>query len=196
MREPQGFRKKDLLWLFAYPLYQVIGTIRHESSHALIALLEGAKIERFVVLPSIVGGQWDWGYVFWSGQTDWVPLAAPYFCDLLTYLLFFFICTRLPFRSHLLWITLVILGLVSPLINSGYEYIIAFIRPGSDIARLLNELPPPAIHSYMIVTTMLYAAGLLAILLLPSQHHRSCRAPGLADPRCLPTRSGGPDATT
>jgi hypothetical protein len=51
----QRFQKSDMLWLLAYPLYQVIGTVRHEGSHALVALVEGAKIEQFVVLPSIVG---------------------------------------------------------------------------------------------------------------------------------------------
>src|ERR1700730_3496770 len=84
----QRFQKSDFLWLFAYPLYQGIGTARHEGSHALVALIEGAKIEQLVVLPSTVGGQFLWGYASWSGPTDWVPLAAPYLCDLLTYLLF------------------------------------------------------------------------------------------------------------
>ena len=91
----QRFQKSDLLWLLAYPFYQIIGTARHEASHAFVALVEGAKIEQFVILPSIVEGHFVWGYVLWSGSTDWVALAAPYLCDLLTYLLFFFICTRL-----------------------------------------------------------------------------------------------------
>jgi hypothetical protein len=32
-------KKTDLLWLLAYPIYQIIGTIRHEGSHALAGLL-------------------------------------------------------------------------------------------------------------------------------------------------------------
>lgn len=168
----QKLQKRDLLWLLAYPIYQIIGTARHEGSHALLAILEGAKIEQFVILPSIVRGHFLWGYVQWSGQTDWVPVAAPYLCDLLTYLVFFFICTHIPFRSHWVWVNLIILGLVSPLINSTYQYIISFTSPTSDIAQLLNQLPQLAVHSYFVVTLGLYILGLLAILTLPSQIHK------------------------
>jgi hypothetical protein len=37
-------QKRDMLWILAYPIYQIIGTIRHEGSHALVALLEGARV--------------------------------------------------------------------------------------------------------------------------------------------------------
>jgi hypothetical protein len=165
----QKLQKRDLLWLFAYPIYQIIGTARHEGSHALFAILEGAKIEQFVILPSVVGGHFLWGYVQWSGHTDWVPVAAPYLCDLLTYLVFFFICARIPFRSHWVWVNFIILGLVSPLINSTYQYIGSFTVPTSDVAQLLSELPKVAVHSYFVVTLGLYVLGLVAFLPLPSQ---------------------------
>lgn len=164
MRVQQRFQKSDLFWLCAYPLYQVIGTMRHEGSHALVALLEGAKIEQFAVLPSFLQGQIAWGYVSWYGRTDWVPLAAPYLCDLLTYLLVFLMCTRLPMRRHWIWINLIILGLISPLVNSSYEYLIAFLRSWSDIAQLLHELPPLIVHVYFVTTLLLYMLGLLALL--------------------------------
>jgi hypothetical protein len=170
----QRLRKSDILWLLAFPLYEIIGTARHEGSHALVALIEGAKIEQFVILPSIksyqalLEGRILWGYVVWSGPTDWVPVAAPYLCDLLTYLVFFFVCTRLSFRRHWAWVNLIIVGLISPLVNSGYQYVIAFIGRGTDIPWLLNALPPLAIHVYFAVTLALYVLGLLAILLFPS----------------------------
>jgi hypothetical protein len=50
MRIQQQFQRSDLFWLLAYPLYQVIGTTRHEASHA-VAMEEGATIAQFVVLP-------------------------------------------------------------------------------------------------------------------------------------------------
>jgi len=31
-------QKRDLLWILAYPIYQIIGTIRHEGSHLLLCL--------------------------------------------------------------------------------------------------------------------------------------------------------------
>ena len=61
-----------------------------------------------------------------------------------------------------------VVGLVSPLVNSSYEYVIAFLRPGSDIARLLYALPPLAVHSYFAVTLTVYVLGLLAILIFPT----------------------------
>ena len=174
----QKLQKRDVFWLLAYPIYQIIGTVRHEGSHALAAVAEGAKIEQFVILPSTAGGHFFWGYVLWSGHTDWVPLAAPYLCDLLTYVVFFFMCTRIPFRSHGVWVNLIILGLVSPLINSTYEYILSFTAPVSDVARLLSELPKLAVHSYFVVTLVLYVLGLVAILPLPSQKlKRAAKSP-------------------
>jgi hypothetical protein len=164
----QKLRKRDLLWLLAYPIYQIVGTARHEGSHALLAVLEGAKIEQFVILPSVVGGHFLWGYVQWSGQTDWVPVAGPYLCDLLTYLVFYFLCTRIPFRGHWVLVNLLILGLVSPLINSTYQYIRGFTEPTSDVAELLTQLPQIVVHSHFVVTLGLYVLGLLAFLRLPS----------------------------
>jgi hypothetical protein len=67
------------------------------------------------------------------------------------------------------WINLVILGLISPLANSSYEYLIAFLRPGSDIARLVYLLPPPAVHAYFGVTLTGYVLGLLALLMAPER---------------------------
>ena len=34
---------RDWIWLFAYPAYQIIGTIRHEGSHALAVVMEGGR---------------------------------------------------------------------------------------------------------------------------------------------------------
>jgi hypothetical protein len=48
------FRKFDLWWLLGYPIYQTLGTIRHEGSHALVAMLQGAHIIKFQAFPSIL----------------------------------------------------------------------------------------------------------------------------------------------
>lgn len=160
----QRLQKSDLLWLLALPLYEVIDTVRHEGSHALVALGEGAKINRFVVLPSIIGGQFSWGHVSLSSPTNWGVLAAPYLCDLFTFLLCFFLSTRFLFKSHWVWMNVLILGLVSPLFNSSEGYLFAFLSPGSDIAQLLHDLPPLVVHAYFILTIVFYVLGLLAIL--------------------------------
>ena len=46
-------KREDLLWLLAYPLYQIIGTIRHEASHALLAWLlpEVDPVHKVTIIP-------------------------------------------------------------------------------------------------------------------------------------------------
>ena len=160
-------RKSDLWWLLGYPVYQLIGTLRHEASHALVAVMEGAHIEHFAWLPSYLPDKgFTWGYVRWYGETDWLAIAAPYFVDLLTYLLFYLICTRLHFRRHWLWLNLVILGMISPLANSLYNYARAG-SPRSDVGRLLATQPPMMVHAYFVITLVLYAIGLWRVFRRP-----------------------------
>lgn len=152
-------KKADLLWLLAYLLYQIIGTLRHEGSHALAGWLEGAAITEFVFWPSLDQGRFLWGYVRFSGPTGWLTVAAPYFVDLLTFGLFFWLCTRLRFPHRWLWLNAVIVGMISPLANTAYNYLHAS-QAANDIAYLLRVLPPSAVHAYLIVTILLYALGL------------------------------------
>jgi hypothetical protein len=159
MRERHRLRRGDLLWILAYPLYQLIGTFRHEASHALVAVLQGARIREFVFWPGSTGSGFSWGYVSWSGCTNWVATAAPYLCDLVVFVLFFAACTRLRFRRHWVWVNLVVVGMISPLANSAYNYATG-LRGLGDVAFLLQELPSPAVHSYFVVTLLAYAGAL------------------------------------
>ncbi len=156
-------RRTDLYWLLAYPLYQILGTIRHEGSHALVAKIEGATIDKFVFIPSTDLGRFTWGYTQWTGKTDWVVTFAPYFCDLLWFAGFFLICTRLRLVYHALWLNLVIIGLVSPLANSLVQYIVGFFSPQSDVAKLYDALPDGLVHLYFLVTLAAYGVGLWTV---------------------------------
>jgi len=155
--------RRDLLWILAYPLYQLIGTFRHEASHALAAVLQGATLERFVFWPTWSGSSFRWGYVSWSGSTNWVALAAPYLCDLATFVVFYLICTRLRCRQHWVWVNLVAIGQISPLVNSAYNYLNG-LRGCGDVGRLLGTVPGPVVHTYFAVTLALYVAGLFLTL--------------------------------
>jgi hypothetical protein len=158
-----GFRRRDLLWILAYPLYQLIGTFRHEGSHALAAVLQGAAIRQFVFWPTWTGSGVRWGYVSWSGPANWVALAAPYLCDLSTFVLFYVICTRLRIRRHWVWVNLVAIGLISPLVDSGYNYLNG-LSGGGDVAKLLHLLSATAVHGYFAATLVGYALGLFLTL--------------------------------
>ncbi len=158
-RPRHRFLRSDLVWLLAYPAYQIIGTIRHEGAHALAVLAEGGRVLRFVFWPT-----WDrqffWGYVSWSGRIDWLVSAAPYLLDLLTFAVFYLICTRAGIRRHWVWVNLCVIGLVSPLVNSGYRYLSSFFRAG-DLTSVYAAVPAAVVHGYFIFTVALYAAVLI-----------------------------------
>ncbi len=169
-------KKTDLYWVLAYPIYQVIGTFRHEASHALAAWMEGAHITEFVFWPTVQDtGLW-WGYVNWEGQTDWFVMAAPYLVDLLTFCIFFILCLRIVFPARWIWLNVVVIGVVSPLVNSFYNY---WGRENgqNDVARLFGDLPGGVIHGYFVITLALYLGGLL-FLFWQSNQMRAYRRRG------------------
>jgi len=159
----QRLARRDLVWLLASPLYLLIGTLRHELSHAIVALLRGAVIEEFVFWPTWSDWGFRWGYVVWFGPVTLIVTAAPYLCDLATFAVFFVICTRVRFRRHWVWVNLAIIGLISPLVNTAYNYVRGVMGVG-DVARLFGELPDPLVHAYLVVTLSTYLAGLWVAL--------------------------------
>jgi hypothetical protein len=160
-------RRTDLLWLLALPLYVVVGTARHETCHAVVAAAEGARITRFVVWPSVYEHQFFWGYVVWEGRTDVLVSIAPYLGDLLTFAVFWMVLTRVRFRRHWLWVNLLVLGLVSPLVNSAYEGAVAAFTGAGDVAVAAAALPRFTVAAYMTATVLLYLAGVLSLMIRP-----------------------------
>ncbi len=152
-------RLSDLLWLFAYPVYQILGTLRHEGSHAIAAILQGAQVTEFVFWPSMREQGLYWGYVRSQGETNWLFLAAPYVTDLITFVLFFAICMRVRFRRKWIWLNLIIIGMISPLVNSLYNYW-GSENSYNDVGRLFANLPREIIHGYFILTLIFYVIGI------------------------------------
>ena len=152
-------KRKDLLWLLLYPVYQTIGTIRHEGSHALAAMAEGAEVTEFVFWPNFDLGAFRWGYVSWEGVRTWFALAAPYFSDLITFFVALLIILEVKPQRRWLWLNILIIGMLSPLINSANNYF-GGLRSLNDIGELLSDLNPIAVHLYFILTLLFYAWGL------------------------------------
>ena len=148
----------DLLWILAYPVYQIIGTLRHEASHALAALLEGARITEFVFWPT----RGYWGYVIWEGPVTSATIGAPYVCDLMTFGLFFVLCMAARFERRWVWLNAVVLGMISPLINSVYNYW-GGLRGPNDVGKLLESLSPGFVHAYFWFTIGFYLVGLVLV---------------------------------
>jgi len=151
-------KKKDLLWLLAYPIYQVVGTVRHEGSHALAAMAEGAKVTKFVCWPTFDYGRFHWGYVEWQGSTTWFFDAAPYFCDLLIFFIALLVILEAKPKPRWLWLNILIIGVVSPLVNSANAYIRG-LRGFGDVGYLVHQLNPVAVHLYFALTLLFYAWG-------------------------------------
>jgi hypothetical protein len=152
--------KKDLLWLLAYPAYQIIGTIRHEGSHALAAMAEGADITGFVFWPNFNNGRLLWGYTSWHGSTTWFAIAAPYFCDLLIFFVALLIILEAKPQRRWLWLNILIIGMLSPFINSAYSYFCGVAGRLNDTGKLLLYLNPIAVHLCFALTLLFYAWGI------------------------------------
>ena len=149
-------RKKDFLWLLAFPVYQTIGTTRHEGSHALAAMAEGAKVTKFVFWPNFDLGKFMWGYASWVGPTTWFTRAAPYFCDLVIFFVALLIVLEAKPKPRWLWFNILIIGVGTPLLNSAINYFAGY----SDVRELLHDLNPIAVHLYFVLTLLFYAWGL------------------------------------
>jgi len=163
-------KKGDLLWILAYPLYQLIGTFRHEASHALVAMAQGNVITEFVFWPT----SGYWGRVAWDGPPTVASMAAPYICDLLTFLIFFLVCMTVVPKRRWLWINAVAIGIISPLINSTYNYQ-GGLRNTNDVGWLSQQMPPMVVHGYFWCTILAYLVGLILVFTV-SRMARSTRS--------------------
>jgi len=160
-----GLKRRDLGWLLAIPVYQTLGTIRHEGAHALMARCQGAEITRFVFWPHF-REDWGflWGYVRYQGDTTWLTTAAPYFADVLTVLLFGAVCFWARKLPRWVWLNLLILGVISPLANSLVNYVGGFYRPKNDVAKLFRVLPTWGVHLFFLVSMSAYAVSAVGLL--------------------------------
>ncbi len=150
-------RKRDWFWMLLFPLYLAIGTIRHEFSHALVAYFQGVEITKFTFWPSIhENGIFYFGYIMLRGETSWLVDAAPYLFDIITYAIFYPLVFFLPFRKHWIWLNLVIIGVISPIINSLYNYLF-----GSDVEKMLAAPPDLIVHGFFLLGLGMSFMGLV-----------------------------------
>ena len=168
-------RWTDFLWLLLFPIHFVLGTARHEASHALAGLAQGASIAEYSILPSGRG----WGYVRLDRlPSGWLVPAAPYLCDVLTFGLGCFLCMRLPGRFRGLFINVLGLMVLSPLVNSANAYN-GGLRGRGDVGYLLQILPPIAVNVSFVAALAVYLVGTWLLL---------TRSPVALQPRIGDTR--------
>jgi hypothetical protein len=135
-------------------------TARHEGSHALMAYLEGSKIEELRLLPGIhdeLG--FYFGYVKHSGDTTWLTECAPFFSDLLVLFLTTILLLKLKVKKY--YREILLFGFISPVVDLIYNYQGGLWRSGTDVSDMLTLLPNWVVHSSFILTIGCSIYGLI-----------------------------------
>lgn len=113
----------------------------------------------FSVLPS--GGRM--GYVdVAGGNPEWLWVAAPYLCDVLTFAIGYAWASRIPPSRRWLFINVVAVMLVSPFVNSAYNY--RGVSGTNDVGYLAQQLGHQPVHTFFISALILYAVGIVRVL--------------------------------
>lgn len=108
------------------PVYQIIGTAKHELAHALFAALNGLKVTTIRVVPSIRDGTWYWGYTGWEGEPESESFMqhvymAPYYVDALLLVCGVIVNCMVQWESFHGMTTAVILLVLVPFVDVAYN---------------------------------------------------------------------------
>ena len=115
---------KDMLYMLClYPVVQILGTIRHELSHAAAAKLAGYKILELRVFPGFNNKEFYWGYCRYDKPTTSTISLAPYWVAAVNCVLgvplAIYTYETLPFFW---WALLTVVMVVSPLFDILYNF--------------------------------------------------------------------------
>ncbi len=125
--------------LLLIPLYQILGTIRHELMHALFGKWNGLRITKIHVWPGLLDGRWMWGYVQWEGQPKSLPwmrhvYLAPYYINFVCLVSGVLILNLVEWENfHWLAVTAIVL-VISPVIDTLYNILKYVVRRTGDWA--------------------------------------------------------------
>lgn len=122
--------------------------------------MQGATITEFVFWPTGYG----WGYVNWEGPVTEGTIAAPYLCDLVTFMVGFTVSMVFVLgHKRWLWLNVVVLGILSPLINFAYNYSGGLQGSNNDVGKMLDGMHPAFVHGYFWLTIVAYGIGLYLV---------------------------------
>jgi len=156
------------IWLLAYPIIQVLSTLRHEGAHALAAHLEGAKITGFRIIPGSLDGRRQWGWCSWTSvrpMTEWAFLAP--FIILPAIILFSLVLAEIVWRSanfsHHIWMTIMLFGVISPAVDTAAVYW-RFKRDSGDLKDALRINPLARVRRLAALIFVLCTPGVFWFL--------------------------------
>ncbi|NSW53738.1 MAG: hypothetical protein HPY85_14650 [Anaerolineae bacterium] len=157
--------KKDSHWLYALPIYLLINSLRHQIANVIAVLLTGGRLTRFTLLPDFSPAGWlRFSNIQWVGGEEWLILAAPYVADLITFVVFFLLLQRKVVQKRWLFINLLILGLLSPVFNSAYDYF-STVFVATDVSRIISHMPyEELVHLYFVLTLSFYVMAIQYLL--------------------------------
>lgn len=117
------------VWLvqaLLYPVYQTVGTLKHEGAHALAAMVDGRGIDRFVFWPQRDLGFFTWGYVLY--RFDILPLPRyvhlmPYYVDAALFIVGLALLTEVDWYAvPVFWcVTTCIIFIALPVVDLFYN---------------------------------------------------------------------------
>lgn len=123
----------DLSWLIVLiygllmaPVYQLLGTIKHELAHALMIWFHGHEVLDIYILPKKIDGQWYWGYTQWNTPLTLMSTiekkliyGAPYLVDLAMIGLGFWLIPKVVWHVEL-WTMSVMLFWIASIVDIGW----------------------------------------------------------------------------
>jgi hypothetical protein len=133
-----------LIHVLLYPLYQIIGTAKHEYSHAFAAKCQGLTVTEINILPKRIDGRWYWGYFrYIGGKADKMTMLYPYVADIVCILIGFGIVIGVDLfwwfdHRHALLATMIIL-IVSPVVDIVYNLLKWKIAGRGDFAEAFGS---------------------------------------------------------
>lgn len=131
-----------LIHLLAYPIYQILGTLRHEGAHAIAAMLYGFRIIEFKVFPHVADGKWYFGHVYYDtgGEEPSSNIhLAPYYVDVICGVALAAVLRLVEFSNvHWALFALIMLG-VSPVLDTGYNVMKWFLWRRGDFAMAFGK---------------------------------------------------------
>ena len=127
--------------LLLYPVYQVLGTLKHEGAHALVGIAQGLRVLEFHVLPERINGQWFWGRVLMSGRLSTLGFLAPYIVDLAVFTAGLMVGQWVSYdwwmaHAWVFFMTMILL-VVLPLVDVVYNVVKWWVRDRGDFADAL-----------------------------------------------------------
>lgn len=158
-------KKTNLSWLLGLPVYILINSLRHEISNAFMVWLTNGKLLHFSFLPGFSTSGWlEYGSIRWVGGVEWLILAAPYIGDLLFFSLIAYFCHEKQFKNQWLLTNLIIIGLLSPIFNTGYEYFSSIFKQ-TDVTHLIELMPlDELVHIAFVMVLGFYVLVFNAVL--------------------------------